>query len=324
MQHRVRPALLPLLPLLPLLLALGACAAAVPDDEETESEEQAIRNATISGTKLCVRVTADATLFRDPEGGATVTTTSARGAGVPTGRYVLVQTRPGRVGSRVWADPDLSGLRSEGERAALAKRCRISVEAATRAVAEVGRDHYTRRGWIEVSALTGGLAKSLGPEAANGPAFDASDRDRSGDLRPGTLRKVKDRCFPQGEYVGSDPRDPAGFYTYGTCVDWQGEGGRVVCRAWGRELYLSYGTPEVEGGGISLGYLGVGATVHELGAHVHAQRGAHCQTDVPGGPVRCNGDAPSAERDRRIAWSEIYARGGGRTVKGWVPSDCLE
>ena len=110
--------------------------------ESVESIEQEIRNASIRGTKICVRVTSDTMLYRNAEGSETVTTTSARdGAKITTSagdpRYVLVQPKPGRVGKRVWADPDLNGLRSAGDIAALAKRCRISVNAAKKAAAKV-------------------------------------------------------------------------------------------------------------------------------------------------------------------------------------------
>jgi hypothetical protein len=312
--------------------SMGCAAETDGSDDDTpqdfESEEQAISNASISGTKLCVRVNSDATMFRNADGAETVTTTSKFGALVTTAkndpRYVLVQPRPGRVGSRVWADPDLNGLRSDGDIPALAKRCRISVNAAKRAAAKVVGNKYTRRGWIEVGTLSGNLAKNLGSNASTGPAFDGSDRDGAGNVKQGKIRTVRAQCLPQGEYVGSNPKDPAGFYTYGTCVDWKSDGKVVSCRAWGKEMYLSYGTPEIDGGGLSLGYVTAGQQVHQLATRVHEQKGDHCQTDDPGGKVECNGDAPARDRDRRIFWSEIYARVGARTLKGWVPEDCLQ
>ena len=98
----------------------------------------------------------------------------------------------------------------------------------------------------------------------------------------------------------------------------------MVCQSWGREMYLSYGTPEIDGGGLTLGYVAAGQSVHQLDTRVHEQKGDHCQTDDLGGLVLCNGDAPVNDRARGIVWSEIWARVGGRTLKGWVPEDCLD
>lgn len=310
----------------------GCAAEGDVDDEDavenTETEEQAIKNATITSVKLCVRVTKNTTLFRNAEGSEAVTTTSVLGGAVETSsdnpRYVLVQPRPGRVGSRVWADPDLNGLRSDGDIPALAKRCRISVRAAKKAAAKVVANKYTRRGWMEVGALSGNLAQNLAANASTGPAFENGDRDSKGDLKNGKVRKVRAQCLPQGEYIGSNPKDPAGLFTYGTCVNWKLNGQTASCQQWGKEMYLSYGTPEIDGGGLTLGYLAAGQSVHELGTHVHEQTGDHCQTDEPGGAIVCNGARPSDKRDRRFFWSEVWARVAGRTLKGWVPEDCLE
>lgn len=313
-------------------LGAGCAAESDADDEDyvekTETEEQAIKNASITGVKLCVRVKKNTPLYRNSEGDEAVTTTSVLGAAVETSagspRYVLVQPRPGRVGSRVWADPDLNGLRSEGDIPDLAKRCRISIKAAKKAAAKVVANKYTRRGWMEVSALTGDLAKNLAANASTGPAFENGDRDGKGDLKNGKVRKVRAQCLPQGEYIGSNPKDPAGLFTYGTCVNWKLDGKTASCQQWGKEMYLSYGTPEIDGGGLTLGYLAAGQSVHELDTHVHEQTGDHCQTDEPGGAIVCNGDRPQDKRDRRFVWSEVWARVSGRTLKGWVPEDCLE
>ncbi len=295
--------------------------------ENAESVEQEIRNASIRGTKICVKVTDNTILYRNAEGGETVTTTSDQDAQITTSagdpRYVLVQPRPGRVGKRVWGDPDLNGLRSDGDIPALAKRCRISIKAAKKAAAKVVANKYTRRGWINVKDLSGNLAANLDATTPTGPAFSSDDRDAAGKIKQGKLRTVKAQCLPQGEYVGSNPKDPAGFYTYGTCIDWKSEGNAVVCKQWGREMYLSYGTPEIDGGGLTLGYVAAGQTVHELGTHAHEQKGDHCQSDAPGGRVVCNGDAPASARARRLIWSEVWAKVGDRTLKGWVPEDCL-
>jgi hypothetical protein len=321
------------------MLSIGALAAgcaaddtADPEDEipeNTESVESEIKNASIRGTKLCVKVLRNTTLHRDAEGTAMVTTTShAHGATIVTAaddpRYVLVQPKPGRVGQRVWADPDLNGLRSDKDIPALAKRCRISIKAAKKAAKNVVDNKYTRRGFIDVADLSNDLGASLDPSAPTGPGFSADDRDGKGNLEGGTVRHVKALCLPQGEYVGSDPSNPAGFYTYGTCIDWKLEGKTVACQRWGTEMYLSYGTPEIDGGGLTFGYVAAGQTVHQLDTHVHEQKGDHCQTDDLGGKVLCNGDAKPSDRARRIVWSEIWAKVDGRTLKGWVPEDCLE
>lgn len=322
-----------------LLTATTLCAiptsgcAAETDDEDVEdvgTEEQAIKNQALTGTKICVRVKNDTKLFRHPEGNETITTTSANGAllvsNAANQRYVLVQARPGRVSGRVWADPDLNGLRSDADIPKLAERCRISVAAAKRAAAVVVKNKYTRRAWIDVDDLGGNLRKNLDASLPNGPGFEKSDLDSAGKPKNGVVRKVRAQCLPQGEYRGSNPKDPAGFYTYGTCVDWKyDEATRSSsCQKWGSEMYVSYGTPEIDGGGLTLGYVPAGSSVHQIGTHLHEQKGDHCQTDKPGGGVRCNGDAPSNLRDRRIFWSEIWARTPGRTVRGWVPEDCLE
>jgi|GEM_PF-4580658 len=323
-----------------LLAGVGAgggglgCAAeddsADDDDVAVESEEQAIRNQSIAGRKICVRVKRSTNLYRDPEGGATITSTSKFGDILVTDdaspRYVLVQSKPGRVGSRVWADPDLNGLRADEDIPKLAKRCRISEAAARKAAATVRGNKYTRRAWIDVDDLTGNLRKNLGPSLPNGPAFQSDDRAADGDPKVGRIRTVKEQCLPEGEYRGGNPDDPAGFYTYGTCTDWavNDRTKQAVCKRRGKEMYVSYGTPEIDGGGLTLGYVGAGTRVHQIATHVHEQKGDHCQTDRPGGGVRCNGDAPPAQRERRIVWSEIWARTPGRTIKGWVPEDCLE
>ncbi len=225
----------------------------------------------------------------------------------------------------MWADPDLNGLRSDADLPKLAERCGISVAAARRAANVVVKNKYTRRAWIDVADLGGSLAKSLDASLPDGPAFETSDLGSDGKPKNGTIRSVKDRCLPQGEYRGSNPKDPAGFYTYGTCIDWKydEEARAATCQRWGSEMYVSYGTPEIDGGGLTLGYVPIGSSVHQIGTHVHEQKGDHCQTEGPPG-LRCNGDAPPSARDRRIVWSEIWARTPGRTIRGWLPEDCLD
>ncbi len=172
-------------------LGAGCAAESDVDDEDyvesIETEEQAIKNASITGVKLCVRVKKNTPLYRNSEGDDAVTTTSVLGAAIETSdespHYVLVQPRPGRVGSRVWAGPDLNGLRSDGDIPDLAKRCRISIKAAKKAAAKVVANKYTRRGWMEVSALTGDLARNLAANASTGPAVENGDRDSKGEAR---------------------------------------------------------------------------------------------------------------------------------------------
>lgn len=191
-----------------------ACAAETdPEgDDEVASEEQAIKNQSITGRKICVRVKNDTKLYRHPEGNETITTTSRNGATLVSDdanpRYALVQARPGRVGTRVWADPDLNGLRSDEDIPKLAERCRISVAAAKRAAAVVVKNKYTRRAWVDVRDLGGNLAKNLDASLSNGPAFEKSDLDGAGKPKNGVVRKVRAQCLPQGEYRGSNPKDP--------------------------------------------------------------------------------------------------------------------
>ena len=111
-----------------LCATTGACASDVDDDEVVDESEEALRNTSISETKLCVRVKRDTMLYLHPVDTIPVTTPSPFGAklvsaGAEGPRYVLVQKKPGRVGGRVWVDADLYGLRSDEERDALAKRC---------------------------------------------------------------------------------------------------------------------------------------------------------------------------------------------------------
>lgn len=303
-----------------LFVLLAGCAVSPDEDEDVDESADAIRNTPISETKLCVRVKRDTTLFLEPTGGATIKTKNANGARLTTSggspRYVLVQRKPGRVNGRVWVDPDLFGLRSEDERDALAKRCGISKAAAGKAVKTAQSNEYQRRGWVDVDDLTGNLRGVLDADMPNGT---------SGAVTDGKLRTIKAQCLIQGAYRGSSNTRASGLATYGTCADWKSlPNGDVACTTWSNALYVSYGTPEIDGGGISFGYLPVGEKVHFLRSHVHEQDGDHCQVDDDAEKLRCNGDAKKPARDRRVFWAEVWSRRPGRTIKGWVPEDCLE
>jgi hypothetical protein len=296
----------------------SACATDV-DDEEVDESEEALKNTPISETKICVRVKRDTMLYLHPTDTQLVKTPSNHGAKLLAAgpRYVLVQRKPGRVGQRVWIDADLYGLRSDEERDALAKRCGISRAAATKAVQAAQANEYVRRGWVDVDDLSGNLRKNLDASLPNGSPVAPRDGD-------GRIRTVKAQCLIQGAYRGSSNSRASGLATYGTCAEWKGKAdGSVECTTWGNGMYINYGTPEIDGGGISFSYLPVGQKVHFVGRHVHEQTGDHCQVDDDESGVRCNGQSPKAERDRRIWWAEVWAKTGGRTIRGWVPDDCL-
>ncbi len=85
--------------LLPLMMCATGCATEVDGDlEATRSEEQAINNQALTGTKICVRVKRPTKLYLHPEGNATIATTSIHGALLLTDdgdpRYVLVHRGP--------------------------------------------------------------------------------------------------------------------------------------------------------------------------------------------------------------------------------------
>lgn len=308
-----------------LLLLLSGCAVDTGEEEVDESED-ALRNTSIAETKVCVRVKRDTTLFLHPSGDETVKTPSANGAKLLAAgpRYVLVQRKPGRVGERVWVDADLYGLRADDELDALAKRCGISRAAAKKAVAAARANEYVRRGWVDVDDLSGNLRNNLGPSLSTGTSFGANDRAEDGDPKDGTIRTVKAQCLIQGAYRGSSSSRASGLATYGTCAKWSAKNdGTVACTTWGNGMYVNYGTPEIDGGGISFDYLAVGQKVHLLRRHAHEQNGDHCQVDDDAENLTCNRAAAPAARDRRVFWAEVWARSGGRTVRGWVPDDCL-
>lgn len=295
-----------------------ACAADV-EEEEIDETEEALRNTPISETKICVRVRRDTNLYLHASGNETVKTPSKHGSKLLAAgpRYVLVQRKPGRVGERVWVDADLYGLRSEEERGALAKRCGISRAAAGKAIEVAQANEYVRRGWVDVDDLTGSLRKNLASSLPNGPGLAPGDGD-------GKIRTVKAQCLIQGAYRGSSNSRASGLATYGTCAEWKAKpDGDVECTTWGNGMYINYGTPEIDGGGISFAYLPVGQKVHFLRSHVHEQTGDHCQVDDDAENLRCNGASPKSARDRRIWWAEVWARTGGRQLRGWVPEDCL-
>lgn len=304
------------------LAALCAVASACVSDveeEEVDETEDALQNKSIDGGKICARVKRDTNLYLHPTGNETVKTPSKNGSKLLAAgpRYVLVQRKPGRVGDRVWVDADLYGLRSEEERDALAKRCGISRAAATKAVETAQANEYVRRGWVDVDDLSANLRKNLGPSTPNGPPFTGNDGE-------GRIRTVKAQCLIQGAYRGSSNTRASGLATYGTCAEWSTKpDGDVACKTWGNGLYINYGTPEIDGGGIAFAYLPLGQKVHFLRKHVHEQTGDHCQVDDDLERVRCNGDSPKEARDRRIWWAEVWARTAGRTIRGWVPDDCL-
>jgi hypothetical protein len=299
--------------------ATSACVSDVDDEEEVDETEEALKNASIEGGKICARVKRDTFLYLHSTGNETVITPSKHGSRLLAAgpRYVLVQRKPGRVGERVWVDADLYGLRSEEERDALAKRCGISRAAATKAVEAAQANEYVRRGWVDVDDLSANLRKNLDSSMPNGPALGPRDD-------AGRIRTVKPQCMIQGAYRGSSNTRASGLATYGTCAKWSTKpDGDVACSLWGNGMYVNYGTPEIDGGGISFGYLAVGQKVHYLRSHVHEQRGDHCQVDDDASSVRCNGQSPKTERDRRMWWAEVWARTAGRTIRGWVPKDCL-
>lgn len=306
------------------ITAIG-CAADV-DDEEVDESEEALKNTSISETKVCVRVKRDTNLYLHPTGADTVKTPSKNGAKLLAAgpRYVLVQRKPGRVGDRVWVDADLYGLRGASERNALAQRCGISRAAARQAVEAARANEYVRRGWVDVDDLGGNLRKNLSASLASGTSFGANDLDSNGAPKDGKIRKVKAQCLIQGAYRGSSSSRAAGLATYGTCAQWKAEAdGNVECTTWGNGMYISYGTPEIDGGGITFDYLTIGQNVHFLRQRAHEQNGDHCQVDDDAENLTCNRAASAANRDRRIFWAEVWARSGGRTVRGWVPEDCL-
>ena len=313
-----------------LCATTGACVSDTDDDEVVDESEEALRNTSISETKVFVREKRDTMLYLHPVDTIPVKTPSKFGAkllaaGAEGPRYVLVQKKPGRIGSRVWVDADLYGLRSEDERSALAKRCGISRAAATKAVATAQGNEYVRRGWVDVDDLTGNLRKNLAASSPNGAGLRENDRDGDGDLADGSIRTVKEQCLIQGAYRGSSNARATGLATYGTCAQWREKpDGDVECTTWGNGLYINYGTPEIDGGGVAFAYLPIGQKVHQLRSPVHEQTGDHCQVDDDAKSVRCNGDSPSAARDRRIWWAEVWARTAGRTIRGWVPKDCLQ
>jgi hypothetical protein len=314
--------------MLPALVALcatvGACAPDAGDagdagDRVVDESEEALKNTPIAVTKVCVRVKRDTTLFLHPKGDETIKTPSKEGAKLLAAgpRYVLVQRKPGRVGDRVWVDADLYGLRSTDERDALAKRCGISTAAATKAVEVAIANEYVRRGWVDVDDLGGNLRNNLGASLPNGAEEGSNDGS-------GSIRTVKEQCLIQGAYRGGSNTRATGLATYGTCAQWKPKpDGDVECTTWGNAMYINYGTPEIDGGGVAFDYLAVGQKVHSLRKHVHEQNGDHCQVDDDAENLVCNSSAASANRDRRIWWAEVWARSGGRTVRGWVPNDCL-
>lgn len=304
------------------LTTLAGCAAPTEDDSDEALEETTalIENEGISGTKLCFQMTKSATLFTTPTGSEPVVDTgSANGADVvvPKGkaRYVLVQRRPGNVKGRVWADANFSGLSSDADLKTLVSRCGLKNTAAAKDLLVIARaDRHARRGWMDVGALEKAAGK-LESALPNGPAFEKSDLDGKGKPKQGVTKTVRANCSITQSYFGSSITDPTGMASYGTI----GADGA----AWS-SIYLTYGTPEQDGGGITFAYVDVGAPVHVLGTHTHKQTGAHCQANENAKGAKCNGNVSTKQRDVPMVWAEIWAEVDNQPVRGFVPNGCLE
>src|SRR5438105_4396323 len=102
-----------------ILLVTSGCAADTSDEAtDEESEDLKDEGRGVSGNKICVKVKNETALHITAGGPLSVVPQK-----LTRGHYVLVQRIPGRVGDRVWTDPDLYGLRGPADRKNLAKRC---------------------------------------------------------------------------------------------------------------------------------------------------------------------------------------------------------
>jgi len=286
---RIRTALFAL----PLAVLAAGCFVASDDtgddeaDEETEitSEALSIAGITIPGdNKVCAKVKRPTPLHYSTTGAATIAT--GIGNSVNAGRFVLVQRRPGVVHGRVWADPDLSGLTSAGDNAAVAERCGISREAAQDARVRAKTFSYARRGWIDIADLSFPNGGVDGPRLSRGlPKNTTNEVLRIVYPIPG--------CTVDATYHGGSDTRGTGMRSYG---DFDGNG-----------LYVLYGTPEIDGGGMTFRYLANGTAWHEVALHRHSGTNHHGQlTGLP------------------VYWSEGWYTQDGGTVRGFVLRNCLK
>jgi hypothetical protein len=273
------------------VMAMG-CSDAVDDaDEEADGESEITSEAlttqgiSIPGdNKVCAKVKRTTALHYSTTGAATITTPS--GSSVNAGRFVLVQRRPGAVHGRVWADPDLSGLTSSSDNAAVADRCGISRAAAQDARVRATSFPYHRRGWVDVADLTFPNGGVSGPLLSRGlPSNTTNNVLRIVHPIPG--------CTVDATYHGGSDTRGTGMKSYG---DFDGNG-----------LYVLYGTPEIDGGGMTFRYLPIGADWHEVALHRHSGTNHHGQlTGLP------------------VYWSEGWYTQDGGTVRGFVLRNCLK
>lgn len=297
-----------------LLLALVATGCALDtsgDDDEVDAvaddgEALTDEGKGVSGGKLCVRAKS-ATGLHVTSGGPSL----VEGVTLEKGRWMLVQRKPGLVQGRVWADPDLFGLRGAADYKNLAKRCDMRTKSGKLNLAEARRANEAakigRRGWVDVDDVTGDLRKILTADQPDGPPLQPKDRV-NGKPKTNKPMTIKSACTVDGAYRGSSATNPAGFATYGT-------NGTT-------EIYVSYGTTDIDGGGVSFGYIPTGHQVFWLEDDAQAQRGAHCQVDLT--EKVCNGDAAPGKKAPEMTWSAVWTKLGSRTIHGWVPKDCLE
>jgi hypothetical protein len=209
------------------------------DDDEVGSDEaestSAPPNKGIAGAlakKVCAKTTRALTLYYQPDGSGGVVGV------IPKAQYVLVQKAPGRVGARVWIDPDVFGLDDKE----FAERCRTTADNKPTKDERIGR-----RGWGLASSL---VAKSAGdsiPSKDNVMPYDDGDPFKKANAK---TYFVKDQCDldPDATYPGSDPTRGTHYVTYGT----KGTNG----------IYVNFSTTEVDGGGISFGYAMTGQPFH--------------------------------------------------------------
>jgi hypothetical protein len=282
-----------------LLLITSGCAADTSEEAtDEESDELKDEGRGVSGNKICVKVKNETELHITAGGPNLVVPQK-----LTRGHFVLVQRLPGRVGNRVWVDPDLYGLRGDADRKNLAKRCGISLEAAKHATE---RAIVGRRGWVDVDDLTGNLEKVLGPNQPDGPALQAKDL-KNGKPRSDKPMHIAGTCAVEGAYRGSSASNPAGFRTYGT------NGFPFI--------YVSYGTTDIDGGGVTFGWIPTHTQVYWLEDNVQDQSGEHCQVDKT--EKVCNADAAPGNHAPKVVWSAVWAKQGSRTLHGWVPKACL-
>jgi hypothetical protein len=75
----------------------------------------------------------------------------------------------------------------------------------------------------------------------------------------------------------------------------------------GNGLYVLYGTPEIDGGGMTFRYLPLGGEWHEVAAHRHSGKNGHGQLSGP-----------------PVFWSEGWFKQDGVTIRGIVLKNCLQ